>query len=304
QAARRLEQLQREQQRPELSAAAQQMRDAAQAMRQAAANGSKDGGAQAAAALDKLRQAQNQLNRNQGDRAQRDIQSAKKQAEELANEQKEIASEVGQLGPNTPGQRGKSQMLADRKDSMDKKVGDLQKDLEALANDTRRDNKDASRKLDEAAGSIRDKRVREKIRYSRSQLGGSPSDYAKAMEDDIASNLDQLQRKIGEAESALGSQNKKDALGRAADKAGDLVRGLQSLGERMRQQQQQQAQKGSQGQQGKQGSQQNQQGKQGQQGQQQGQQGQQGQQQGQQGQQGQGQGQGQQAQNGQGQGQQ
>src|SRR5438045_9798379 len=100
------------------------MRDAAQAMRQAAANGSKDGGAQAAAALNALRQAQNQLNRNQGDRAQRDIQGAKKQAEELANEQKDIASEVGQLGANTPGQRGKAQMLADRKDAMDKKVGD------------------------------------------------------------------------------------------------------------------------------------------------------------------------------------
>src|SRR5215470_11562093 len=149
------------------------------------------------------------------------------------------------MGASTPGQRGKAQNLADRKDAMDKKVGDLQKDLEALANDTRRDQKDAARKLDEAAGSIRDKRVREKIRYSRSQLGGSPSDYAKAMEDDISSNLDALQRKIGEAEASLGSQSKKDALGRAADKAGDLVRGLQSFGERMRQQQAQQ--KGSQG---------------------------------------------------------
>ena len=90
QAARRLEQLTREQQRPELSDAAQQMRDAAAAMRQAAANGSKDGGAQAAAALDKLRQAQQKLDRNQGDRAQRDIQGAKKAAEELASDQKEI----------------------------------------------------------------------------------------------------------------------------------------------------------------------------------------------------------------------
>src|SRR5204863_4513249 len=144
-----------------------------------------------------------------------------------------------------------------------KKVGDLQKDLEALANDARRDQKDAARKLDDAAGSIRDKRVREKIRYTRSQLGGSPSDYAKSMEDDISGNLDALQRKIGEAESSLGQQSKKDSLGRAADKAGDLVRGLQSLGERMRQQQQQ-ARNGQNGQQSRNG-QQNQQGQQGQQ---------------------------------------
>src|SRR5262252_7636002 len=305
--ARRLEQLTRDQQRPELAEAARQMRQAADAMRQAAANGSRDGGAQAAAALNKLRDAQNKLERNQGDRSQRDIQNARRQAEELAKDQKDIVSEVAGMGQGQPNQQGKAKALADRKEAMDKKVGDLQKDLEALANDTRRDQKDASRKLDEAAGSIRDKRVREKIRYSRSQLqqGGSPADYAKAMEDDISANLDALQRKIGDAEASLGNQSKKDALGRAADKAGDLVRGLQSLGERMRQQQQMarngQSSQGQQNgqQQGRQGEQ-NQQGQQGQGQQGQGQQGQQ-QGQGQQGQGQQGQGQGQQGQNGQGQ---
>src|SRR5262249_35166607 len=54
-AARRLEQLTREQQRQNLSEAAKQLQQAANAMRQAAANGAQDGGAQAAAALDKLR---------------------------------------------------------------------------------------------------------------------------------------------------------------------------------------------------------------------------------------------------------
>jgi hypothetical protein len=312
-AARRLEQLTREQQRQDLSDAAKQMRDAAQAMRQAAANGSRDGGAQAAAALDKLRQAQQKLERNQGDRAQRDIETARQQAEALANEQKQVASDVNGLEGAQAGadRQQKAQNLAQRKEAMDAKVGQLQKDLEQIANDTRRDQKDASRKLEEAAGTIRDKRVREKIRYSRAQLGGTPSDYAKAMEDDIGANLDALQRKIGEAGSALGNQSKKDQLGRAADKAGDLVRNLQSINERMRQQQAQarngQGQQNAKGQQGQPGQSQAQNGQsqqgQGQQGQQgQGQQGQQGQGQGQQGQQGQGQGQ--QGQQGQGQGQQ
>ncbi len=262
-AARRLEQLTREQQRQDLSDAAKQMRDAAQAMRQAAANGSRDGGAQATAALDKLRQAQQKLERNQGDRAQRDIESARQQAEALANEQKQVASDVNGLEGAQAGadRQQKAQNLAQRKEAMDAKVGQLQKDLEQIANETRRDQKDASRKLEEAAGTIRDKRVREKIRYSRAQLGGTPSDYAKAMEDDIGANLDALQRKIGEAGSALGNQSKKDALGRAADKAGDLVRNLQSINERMRQQQAQERN----GQQGQRNGQ-NQQGQQGQQG--------------------------------------
>src|SRR6185312_17091270 len=53
-AARRLQQLTRDQPRQDLRDAAQRMQEAADAMRQAAANGSKDGGAEANAALDRL----------------------------------------------------------------------------------------------------------------------------------------------------------------------------------------------------------------------------------------------------------
>src|SRR5438093_866327 len=76
------------------SAAARQLQEAANAMRQAAANGSRDGGAQAAAALDKLREAQQRLERNQSGRGERDVQQAIRQAEELANEQRQISQEI------------------------------------------------------------------------------------------------------------------------------------------------------------------------------------------------------------------
>ena len=111
----------------------------------------------------------------------------------------------------------RAEALAQRKDAMDAKVGDLQQQLEKLANETRRDERDASRKLDEAAGTIRDKKVREKIRYSRGMLQGSPSQYARAMEEDIGANLDALEKKIGEAAGALGKASKQDALARAAE---------------------------------------------------------------------------------------
>src|SRR5215470_14278515 len=108
------------------------------------------------------------------------------------------------MAASTPGQRGKAQMLADRKDAMNKKVGDLQKDLDALANDMRRDEKEAARKLDEAAGSIRDKRIREKIRYTQRTLQQSAGTQARGIEDDLTANLDALQRKIGDAAGAVG----------------------------------------------------------------------------------------------------
>src|SRR3954470_6967551 len=240
-AARQLEQLTRnEQQRQQLGDAMKQLQDAADAMRRAAANGSKDGGAQANQALDRLRQAQQKLERNQGGRGERDLQRAQRQAEELANEQKDVAADVNALDQAEAGagRQGKAQALGQRKDAMDAKVADLQQQLEKIANEMRRNEKDAARKLDEAAGSIRDKRIREKIRYTKGALQGAGSQYAKGMEEDIGANLDALQKKIADAAAAVGKASKQDAVARAAEKARDLVRGMESLDQRMRAQKQ------------------------------------------------------------------
>src|SRR5947207_1824454 len=185
-AARQLRQLTRDQQqRPELNDAMKKMQEAADAMRQAAANGSKDGGAQANQALDRLRDVQKRLERNQSGRGERDLQRAQRQAEELATEQKQVASDVNGLDQAGAGREAKAQELGQRKDAMDAKVADLQQQLEKIANQMRRDEKDAARKLDEAAGSIRDKRIREKIRYTKGALQGAGSQSARGMEEDI-----------------------------------------------------------------------------------------------------------------------
>ena len=72
-AARRLEQLSREENRPELGDTARQLRQAADQMRQASANG-QAGTAQAASALDRLQEAQKKLQQSQTGRAERDVQ--------------------------------------------------------------------------------------------------------------------------------------------------------------------------------------------------------------------------------------
>src|SRR5207302_5716049 len=134
--------------------------------------------------------------------------------------QKDIASDVNGLDQHQGlARQAKAQSLAERKDAMDAKVGDLQNQLEKLANQVRRDERDAAKKLDEAAGSIRDKRIREMIRYSRAALNGSPNQYARAMEESISNNLDALSRKINEAAGSMGRQAKQDSMSRAADKA-------------------------------------------------------------------------------------
>jgi hypothetical protein len=258
-AARQLDQLTRNQQRGDVADAMRRMQEAADAMRRAAANGSRDGAAQAAEALARLREAEQKLERNQSGRGERDLQRAQRQADELANEQKEVTSEVNGLDQAGAGRAAKAQALAQRKDAMEGKVADLQKQLEELANQMRRDERDAARRLDEAAGSIRDKRIREMLRYSRNTLTGGDSQYARGLEETLSANLDALSKKIGEASAAMGKQAKQDAAARAAERARDLVRSMESLDQRMRdraQQGNQQGAKGSQSSQGSQGGQQ------------------------------------------------
>ncbi|MGE4056691.1 MAG: DUF4175 family protein, partial [Vicinamibacterales bacterium] len=287
-AARRLEQLTREQQRQDLRDAARQLQEAANAMRQAAANGSSDGGAQAQSALERLRQAQQRLERNQNGRAERDVQDAMRRAGELAQEQRELADAVNGLDAAGDQRMSRAGQLAERKDEMESQVNDLQRQIEGIANEARRDDRQAARALDEAAGSIADNRIREKIRYTRNTLAGNRNDYARAMEQDIARNLEALEEKLGQAAEAFGEAEAQNALDRALEQTRDLVRGMESLDQRMRDRAErgQDGREGQAGQQGEQG-QQGQQGQAGQQAQngQQGQQGQQGQA-GQQGQQG------------------
>ena len=311
-AARQLEKLSREQQRQDLADTARQLRSAADAMRRAAAKGDPSAAGQAAAAADRLREAQRQLTRNQTARGERDVKDAQRQAAEIAQEQQDIAGDARQLPGAGPDRLPKAQMLGQRKDALEAKVADLEKQLDRMVGEQTRDSRETARKLTEAASGIRDNKIKEKIRYSKSLLGsGAPEQYARNFEEEIGANIDQLRKKLDEASSSAGQQGR-DRSGDALDKARELARGLDSMGRRMQERGQQNAQgkAGQQGQSGQQANgqsgQQGQQGKEGQQGQsgqqgREGQQGQSGQQgsQGQSGQQGQG-GQGQEGQQGQG----
>jgi hypothetical protein len=299
-AARRLEQLSREENRPDLAEGARQLRQAADAMRQSSANG-QSGAAQAATALDKLQEAQRRMQQAQTGRAERDVKDAQRQADEIAREQQQIAEGVRGLDTAGESRQERVQQLSERKDQLESKVAALEKQVEKTAGELARSERDASRKLSEAATSMRENRLRDKIRYSRSMIrAGVQGSDASNFEQEIGSNVADMQKKIADAAAALG-RTKPDATASALDRARELARGMESLDQRMRERSGQQ-----QGQQGRQGQGQQAQGQQGQQGrgqQAQGQQGREGQQgQGQEGQRGQGQqGQGQQGQQGQGQ---
>jgi hypothetical protein len=290
-AARRLEQLSREENRPELAQTARQLRDAADAMRRASASGDPSAAAQASAALERLREAEKRLQQTQSGRAERDVRNALQRAEELAREQREIADQVNSLPAGGDGRQEKAAQLGQRKEQLQSQVGQLEQQLNRSAADIAKQERDASRKMAEAAGMMRDNAVRDRIGWTRRMLerGTSPTDM-QALENNIGSTLDAVRDKLREAAGALG-RSKPDAMTEALNKARDLARGMESMDQRLRERAQQgrQGQQGQRGQEGQQASrgQQGQEGRQGQQGQegQQGQQGQEGQQ-GQRGQQG------------------
>ena len=233
-AARRLERLAREMSSPQMMDAARRLQEAADAMRRAAANADELGFAEAGAALDRLRDVQDRLQSEQAGRLERDIEDALRRANRLADEEREISSGVyGLEGMADDEQRsGSLQELMERKDAMEAEVADLERQIDSTSAEFRREQRDASRRLAEAADSIRDNKLKEKIRYSKGLIRSRAPETAQAFEDEIGSDIGDLQEKLQAAEQAVG-QAGGDSMAEALDQTRDLMRGLESLEHRI-----------------------------------------------------------------------
>ena len=232
-AARRLERLAREMSSPQMMDAARRLQEAADAMRRAAANSDNLGFAEAGAALDRLRDVQDQLQTEQAGRLERDIEEAVRRANRLADEEREVAAEVDSLAGLPDDERlADLQGLMERKDAMEAEVADLERQIDSTSAEFRRDQRDASRRLAEAADSIRDNKLKEKIRYSKGLIRSRAPETAQAFEDEIGSDIGDLLDKLHAAEQAVG-QAAGDSMAEALDRTRDLMRGLESLEHRI-----------------------------------------------------------------------
>jgi hypothetical protein len=234
------------------------------------------------------------------------VQDVLESAKDLGRQEQQVAGDVGKLWDNTnaSGRAQQLQSLTEKKGQMADELRDLKARMDRLSLDSRRENKDAATGLAEASKTMRDHKTEEKIRASQGAMRYSGQEYTKSLEGSIGSDLADLQKRLEQVATAArngeGKPSDQAAQSQALDRARDLVRGMQSLDERMRNNQSakgqgqqgqgqqangQQSQQGQTGQQAQSGAQQGKNGQQGQQGQQGGQQG--GQQNGQQGAQGQ-----------------
>ena len=249
-AARRLERLARDMNSPQMMDAARRLQEAADAMRRAAANSDNLGFAEAGAALDRLREVQERLQAEQTGRLERDIQEALQRANQLADDEREVASGVDGLAGLADEQRfERLRGLMERKDAMESEVADLERQIDSTSAEFRREERDASRRLADAANSIRDNKLKEKIRYSKGLVRSRAPETAQTFEQEIGGDIDDLREKLQAAAAAVG-QSEGDAMTRALDQTRDLMRGLESLEQRMWQQGEQSADGQQQGQPG------------------------------------------------------
>jgi len=230
--ARRLERLARERNSPELADAARRMQEAAEAMRKAA-SASPNSAAQGGSALDRLRSASRNLENARTSRLSEGIRGLGRRAEELRARQSEIAQGVGELPQSSGADRAERLgRLEQRKDALAAGVEALAADAERLAREARRDQPGAAGKVGEAAQTIRDARIRDKVLYSKQLMRDQSGQVTKNFEDQIGSNLDDVAERLRAATGAL-TESAEARRDRALEQARELVRGLESLRERV-----------------------------------------------------------------------
>jgi hypothetical protein len=172
--------------------------------------------------------------------------------EKIAGEaEQEMGSRAGNGGASN-GENGRLARLLERKDTLGSQVGELESQLDRMARDARATNKDAARKLQEAADGIRDRKLKDKIRYSKGVVKAGGAEQARQLEAEIGSDIGNLQKKLGEAAGAASASGEDKRMA-ALERMRGLVRGLESVEERLREGQPSGQQQGQQGQSGQQG---------------------------------------------------
>jgi hypothetical protein len=239
QAARQLERLARERESQSLADAARRMNDAADAMRRSAANAGQRGAEEAARALERLRDARRLMDQDRGARMQRAVEDAAESGRRLAEQQRRVQEDVARSG-GAQGEREELQeSIERRKVAMADSTRELARRLDRAALETRRENPEAARQIEEAADTLRQRRIEDKLRVTADRMRETPQEYRNLNERLISGDIAELNRALEEARAAARSgRSSADSSRRLADameRARDLVSGMESLDDRMRQ---------------------------------------------------------------------
>ncbi len=234
-AARELARLARETNDQQLAQTARDLQEAADAMRQSAAERGTGGLARSEAARRRLDEARRRLESSQAQRARRDAEEALRQVDELARQQRDMQRQVRDLSPDprASGRQEAVQRLQERKEQMHEAVQQLERGLDDAAAASRAEQAEAARELKAAADQIRESKLKEKIQYSRGTIQQWTPESASTLEMDIEADLQGLREQLERARDAAAGAGP-DPLREALEDTRELVRGMESMDRRLR----------------------------------------------------------------------
>ncbi|MBW3535069.1 MAG: DUF4175 family protein [Gemmatimonadetes bacterium] len=235
--ARQLERLARDSGDRDMEQTARDLQRTADAMRESAASAGGAGTSRAGAAADRLEEARRQLERSRSNRLQRDADDALERARRLARQQREVRENVRTLEDedDDAARARRIQDVQERKTSMAEEVADLERQLDRMAAEALRDGqRQAAREASEAAETIRERKIKEKLSFSRGVVEQrGVEEYARRFEAEIGMDLDALEESVREAGEAVEARGP-DPMEEALDRARSLTRGAESLERRLR----------------------------------------------------------------------
>src|SRR5204863_3418699 len=144
-----------------------------------------------AQALNNLQEARRLLDQEKAGRSGRDVNDAMRAAQQLADQEKKVQSDVQKLGQNVGdagAQKQLQQSIAGQKGVMADEVKDLKSKLDRMALDSKRDQRDLSRALESAADTLRGRKVEERLRYTQ-QARTAPPDWLSQQEQIISDDI-------------------------------------------------------------------------------------------------------------------
>ncbi len=225
--ARRLERLARERSRPDLAALSRRLRTAADQMRAA---GGESGLSSGLSAANSLRSARRDLDGQRRERLDRDVADAAGEARRLRQAQERIRSQVKDL--ETERSPEAVSRVSGQKEELVNRVKDLELRLDEVSRDWSGDEPEASRAVGQAAAGIRNRKLKEKIHYSRGVAAQRSPEYADQFEAMIEDDIRSLEEELTAAlEVVRGSE--RGGREQVLDRAAGLLRGLEAMRNRL-----------------------------------------------------------------------
>lgn len=222
-AARQLEKLSRDSQ--PLQQAAREMQQAADNLRRSAATGQSAAATQSAA--QQLQESLRRLNRERTGSAADQAKLAADKAQQVVQQQKEIARKSEEFARNGQLNSEQAKQLDQDKQKEAADIASLERELDRLANATRKTDQNASRKMLEAANQVREDQVKEKVTWSRQFTRQQVStDFARQFEGQVTDDLNKLRERVQQAANSFTPQN---GTGDQMSRALELVRALESM---------------------------------------------------------------------------